>query len=1195
MDPTNSNNSNNRLGYPSILTRLIGNRWWSHWKQQYESDKEKGLLSPSDSTFIHNLGEFIDFIIKNPLKYKSIIDSLFPSSPSSNHQQKQYSDSYPTTTTTTTSSTNTNSQQPKINNSLSQGEVLINNFIEIILLQQFISKDHVYPAFIRSPLKRFYTEILGLSTSSFLNMERNIVNYLLNDEIKGFNSDNSPTTSTTTEIISNDKDSKHEKQIKKKLEEIKNKEKSMKKELSEKLIPTQSKYNTKKILLITAAVVGGGLIGAGTGGLATPILATVFGGVGALLVAATGVGGAALSSILLGAVGATIGGPTAASLTNQDFTIDPIKSRSSLHAFICVNGLPSIRPSSKENHWQKILHDAFYLDEDDEKDVSSQSKESSIDKAPDFYVVGINNSTFTKWKSSLEKFKSNLSKLESQQKQTRQFEEELERMKYELLKDRYQIVSDELVVKDLLSLHKDAESLRDISIKVGKQLAQQIFEKSIFGKRPFTLIGIGYGSYIEEQRSNNANNMIDDLLANCNNNNNNNNNTLTNSINNINNNFNSFDQSLWQNEHDAIPIYLHQSLGGSNTFTPSTIDTSNINNNNNINNTFNNTLFDINNNNSILNNVTSPTTFNNLLDNASFASQLLNYQQQHQQLQQQQIVGGSVQSSPQQPIQEFNNSINVQQSPPQQQQQQYEHFSTPESTMNVVNENPSSPSSSSVVPNSNHSPFSSDHSDPSPSLESNDSEDESEYEEKRPQKKRKSIFDYNEFYGPELPKNVLLHISSKDFQAYRKKFYSGSNISKDITNKLNNQLRKIKNRESAQRSREKKSRYVEELQDQLDQVNKDMDKVKEENNRLRMENDMLRAQNEKLQSASSSSDVADDTWAFLTNTFTIGSPVVASGKKLFCFVLLVFLFGSYIINGANPNFTKVNSNSNNNNNFNHHLSPNSISNNNNIYQTSPPNSLLSRSLFSREEIPQANPFENRVKNNIYYYGEPRILDRRYVEPWESKTDGSFSIKFEPNSAHREIQRINSRRNSFLHKQSTPTSAENDDIMSNKRLFDSLHPIANDLQPLPAATTTTTTTTSTSKQQPSSFSTSDTCSISEFNNSTLNLVVEPKFFAGKGTDNGKYNNSDIVNDDSVESKAISSRSSTQSIVSNNNNQKLPKITLSLLVPKNLFPNGSNDLSKHILNSNQLHLTAKLLDIEVADGGSNHHDHSFLETD
>ncbi|EGG13746.1 transmembrane protein [Cavenderia fasciculata] len=317
-------------------------------------------------------------------------------------------------------------------------------FITISLGSQY------YHSTIRFPLRRFFIEFLGISERTFCVTEMEIIGSL-QDSTDGGGSN---------------------------LELLPNK---------------QGGGQALKVAKIAGAAVTGAVIVGLTGGLAAPFVGSVFSALGAGsiltgITGATGMSGATMLSVIFGAAGAKVSADKMITATSgvKDYTIHKVKSQTSLHAIIYVDGFSSVNTTttttatedaktqeqtiasvqiSKLESWEKIIRavtndygDIFLIDY--EKDVK-KSLHAIIREYQKTIVQTLFRSAATNIIStSLAHALVPLS-----------------------------------IIKAASVLDNPWTLLKDRSEKVGKILAQQIVEGG-FGKRPLTLIGTSMGSRV---------------------------------------------------------------------------------------------------------------------------------------------------------------------------------------------------------------------------------------------------------------------------------------------------------------------------------------------------------------------------------------------------------------------------------------------------------------------------------------------------------------------------------------------------------------------------------------------------------------------------------------------------------------------------------------------------------------------------
>ena len=93
-----------------------------------------------------------------------------------------------------------------------------------------------------------------------------------------------------------------------------------------------------------------------------------------------------------------------------------------------------------------------------------------------------------------------------------------------------------------------------------------------------------------------------------------------------------------------------------------------------------------------------------------------------------------------------------------------------------------------------------------------------------------------------LPKEVLLNITSSEFDEYAEWCKSQQNLTEEEINELRRQKRQIKNREAAHASRQRKKDMVTKMQANIEMVNDENSSLKEEVAALKAENTALKSQ-----------------------------------------------------------------------------------------------------------------------------------------------------------------------------------------------------------------------------------------------------------------------------------------------------------------------------------------------------------------
>ncbi|KAF2075605.1 hypothetical protein CYY_003110 [Polysphondylium violaceum] len=556
------------------------------------------------------------------------------------------------------------------------------------------------------------------------------------------------------------------------------------------------------------------------------------------------------------------------------------------------------------------------------------------------------------------------------------------------------------------------------------------------------------------------------------------------------------------------------------------------------------------------------------------------YQNQQQSIESNNYWTPQQQPQPQQPIQ-----------PIQQQQNIIYTYTSPSDTSTHSDSSPYQHDPSSPTTHNQTSPPSSTSGTSEQCLSSSEESNSNDLSKKvKLIKKRKLRFDPAVDIGPDL-KDLLLEVSSEEFRKYKKNFYSGPDVKKSVANVINSQYRKIKNRESAQRSREKKSKYTEELEEQLDKSNKEKDDLVEENKRLSNQVEYLKNQNAKLsafieQNNNNNNNGNNSFFSnsngglqnFLNSSFSIGSPAQNS-KKLLGLFLFFFLFGSFVVQ---PNFLQYS----NNHGHNHaYTQTNTLTTGNSqMYyaKNMNPNTYISNAGpryngFVRTTLEKLN--DNSMSSSSYLDNNNNIikphimptnnqnlvLDRGFIKNWATLPQNSkTTISFQQNNAQQLIE--NSNLDKQFHSVSTNTIDKNND---NKLANDACSSYSGsdediiELSPMPTefkrptTTTTTTTTTNTdSENSPSTTATSPATTNNPrlashfYNNSTLDLLVENQLLHEP-----LHQNSNITK------------------FSNS------LFKFSFLFDSDQFPNGSNDISKAFLESDdhQIDITSVIVAI------------------
>ncbi|EFA79901.1 transmembrane protein [Heterostelium album PN500] len=324
-------------------------------------------------------------------------------------------------------------------------EELMLKFITTALISQN------YYSSIRSSLKRFFIEFLGVKENNFCVTEMEIIGSLQD---------------------SNDQSSLV-------------------------VLPhTNSNGKALKAAKIAGAAVTGAVIVGLTGGLAAPFVGSVLSAIGAGglvtgLTTTTGLSGATMLSVIFGAAGAKVSADKMISVTSdlQDYCIHKVKSQTSLHAIVYIDGFtaqPDDTTPAKDSlkSWENVVRRA-------------------TDEYGDIFLVEYEKKNKQKLQSIIAEYQKTLVQTLFKSAATNIISQSLAHALIPL---------SILKVADVLD--NPWSMLKDRSEKAGKILAQQIIDGN-FGKRPLTLVGTGMGARMvfycleELDRLSKANNNLD--------------------------------------------------------------------------------------------------------------------------------------------------------------------------------------------------------------------------------------------------------------------------------------------------------------------------------------------------------------------------------------------------------------------------------------------------------------------------------------------------------------------------------------------------------------------------------------------------------------------------------------------------------------------------------------------------------------
>ncbi|GAM22144.1 hypothetical protein SAMD00019534_053190 [Acytostelium subglobosum LB1] len=232
-----------------------------------------------------------------------------------------------------------------------------------------------------------------------------------------------------------------------------------------------------KAAKIAGAAVTGAVIVGLTGGLAAPFVGSVLSAIGAGslvsgLVSFTGVSGATMLSVIFGAAGAKVSADKmiAATAGIQDYAIHRVKSQTSLHAIIYIDGFavppsstPSATPSQPLETWERMVRRA-------------------TEDFGDIFLIDYERDNKLKLQSIIAEYQNKLMHTVIKSAATNIISQSLAHALIPLS-----------ILKMADVLDNPWTMLKDRSEKAGRILAQQILDGT-FGKRPLTLIGTGMGA-----------------------------------------------------------------------------------------------------------------------------------------------------------------------------------------------------------------------------------------------------------------------------------------------------------------------------------------------------------------------------------------------------------------------------------------------------------------------------------------------------------------------------------------------------------------------------------------------------------------------------------------------------------------------------------------------------------------------------
>ncbi|GAM18074.1 hypothetical protein SAMD00019534_012490 [Acytostelium subglobosum LB1] len=482
------------------------------------------------------------------------------------------------------------------------------------------------------------------------------------------------------------------------------------------------------------------------------------------------------------------------------------------------------------------------------------------------------------------------------------------------------------------------------------------------------------------------------------------------------------------------------------------------------------------------------------------------------------------------------------------------------------------------------------------SEELDDSSEESDSEEAakpaRPSKKRKNSFDPDHNYGPILPKHIQLEISSKEFEVYRKKFYSGK-LSKEVSNNIKNQERKIKNRESAQKSREKKSKNMQVLEDKLMVENskkQDLEsKLQEANIKNSYLMDEVRNLKEQLarereRNASLSSSSSSPTLSFFdensksslmgsfSSLFSIGNgiPTVAGGQRLACFFLLFLIVIFTSSSGFQP----------------HNAGHAGVSG---VQAASYPFRMpqyLNRGLQSYQQ-----PTESQLKLMN------RLFDSRLISDWNGHANSDITISYTPNAAPKILKRVLENKQQHLQARAElpkqqPIDVNNNNNNNNNNVINNNNNNGELIKRHPSNTPTIQNNFVEQRfhsTQPEIKAEKEMCDAPVLpNNSSVKISIRSNYKITSPDGNNNHS-MDSFNDP----EDLVSRNADPS----NFNYRELNVDVELLFPSKEFENGSNDISKLLLNAGSngqpLRIVANVLDMTptpVTAGNSNNNNNN-----
>eukprot|EP01133_Synstelium_polycarpum_P001112 gene1112-1270_t len=246
------------------------------------------------------------------------------------------------------------------------------------------------------------------------------------------------------------------------------------------LPPRGNKTNPLKVAKIAGAAVTGAVLVGITGGLAAPFVGTVLSAIGAGslmtgLVATTGLSGATMLSVVFGAAGAKVSADKMMIATSgvQDYSIHKVKTQTSLHAIIYVDGFTETT-SDTSSSTPKPPHGTPVVWEHMIRRVTEEYG--------DIFLIDYERDIKSKLQAIISEYQKTLVQTLFKSAATNIISQSLAHALVPLS-----------ILKAASVLDNPWSLLKDRSEKAGKILANQIVQGS-FGKRPLTLIGTGMGS-----------------------------------------------------------------------------------------------------------------------------------------------------------------------------------------------------------------------------------------------------------------------------------------------------------------------------------------------------------------------------------------------------------------------------------------------------------------------------------------------------------------------------------------------------------------------------------------------------------------------------------------------------------------------------------------------------------------------------